>query len=296
MNILSLGDLLLDVVIQYDPSTGEADNTPEALQLWPGGSAANFAVGAARHGANVSYVSQVGRDWSGDMLVRSLEAEGVLPYVRVVDDTPTGRVLVMVDHAGVRRMFSYPGASANLDPDDLDPSWFRNLDAFHLTGYSFLRTGPSAAAFRALDLARTNASPLCTLDPNPSHLIAGYGPTRYRDLLHDLQFDIIFPSLEEGRLLSTLSEPESIAADLLNLSPLVALTMGADGCIIANRTTQQPTHFPAHTPTQVVDTTGAGDAFAAAFVIEYIATQNWHTAARKANQTAAQTVSRNGAR
>lgn len=298
MNLLSLGDLLLDVVIHYDPLTGEADNSPDAVQLWPGGSAANFAVGAARQGANVSYISRVGRDWSGDMLVRSLEAEGIIPYVRVVDDTPTGRVLVMVGPDGVRRMFSYPGASADIDPDDFDLSWFRNLDAFHLTGYSFLRQGPRAAAHRALELARANGSPLCTLDPNPGHLIVDYGPDLYRDLLQSLQFDVIFPNLDEGRLLTNETDAEAVANDLLALSPLVVLTLGADGCLIANRlsSNNQPTHVPAHTPARVIDTTGAGDAFAAAFVIEYISTSDYHRAAEKANQVASQVVARSGAR
>lgn len=296
MNLLSLGDLLLDVVIQYNPQTGEADHSPDAVQLWPGGSAANFAVWASRLGGNVTYISQVGHDWSGDMLVRSLEAEGVTPYVRVIDDVPTGRVLVMVDPDGTRRMFSYPGASAALDPADLDPAWFRNVDAFHLTGYSFLREGPRAAAHRALTLAREQGSPVCTLDPNPSHLIVDYGVAQYRDLLQTLQFDIIFPNLEEGVLLTNLSDPPEIAAALLDLSPLVVLTLGSDGCLIADRLTSQTYHAPAVIPPAVLDTTGAGDAFAAAFVIEYIATHDYRQAAQKANQIASQVVSRCGAR
>ena len=302
MNLLSLGDLLLDVVIRYDPSTGEADTSPDAVQLWPGGSAANFAVWAARGGANVGFISQVGRDWSGDMLVRSLEAEGVLPYVRVVDDTSTGRVLVMVGPDGVRRMWSYPGASAAIDADDIDPTWFRDLAAFHLTGYSFLREGPRAAAFHALKLARASGSTLCTLDPNPSHLISDFGPTRFRDLLRDLQFDIIFPNLEEGRLLSGETEPERVVTDLLALSPLVVLTLGEDGCLVgisddsSSHYSPRLIRVPATTVEKVADTTGAGDAFAAAFVIEYLSTHDPLIAAQAANRQAATVVTRTGAR
>lgn len=296
MNILSLGDLLLDVVIRYDPVSGEADMEPDAVQLWPGGSAANFAVWAARCGANVQFVSRVGRDWSGEMLVRSLDNAGVVAHVRVADDLPTGRVLVMVDHQGVRRMWSYPGTSATLSPDDLDPAWFRRLDAFHLTGYSLLREGPRAAALRALELARSESSALCTLDPNPSHLIVDYGTGRYRDLLLALQFDVIFPNVEEGRLLSGEDEPDRIAGSLLALSPLVVLTLGADGCMVAERGKAGVARFPASPIEQARDTTGAGDAFAAAFMVEYLAGRDWHSAARKANQCAAEVVARVGAR
>src|SRR3954471_16337076 len=150
--IVSLGDLLLDVVVRYDPGSGEADTTPDAVQLWPGGSAANFAVWASRLGADVRYVSRVGRDLPGDILVRSLEDAGVTPAVRVVDSPPTGRVLVMVDPDGSRRMWSYPGASATVAVEDLDPAWFSNVDAFHLTGYSLMRDGPREAATEALRL------------------------------------------------------------------------------------------------------------------------------------------------
>jgi sugar/nucleoside kinase (ribokinase family) len=302
MNILSLGDLLLDVVIRYDPATGEADTASDAVQLWPGGSAANFAVWAARAGANVGFISQAGRDWAGDMLVRSLEAEGVAPYVRVVDDTPTGRVLVMVDPDGVRRMWSYPGASAAIDADDVDASWFRDLHAFHLTGYSLLRAGPRAAALRALRLARANPSTLCTLDPNPPHLISDYGPNLYYETLRDLQFDIIFPNLEEGALLSGETNPHRIATALLALSPLVVLTLGEQGCLVARRAGSAPD--PSHMLTmvevasipKVLDTTGAGDAFAAGFVIEYLRTHDPLASAQAANRLAATVVSRVGAR
>jgi len=296
MNILSLGDLLLDVVIRYDPVAGEADAGPDAVQLWPGGSAANFAVWAARCGADVQFVSRVGRDWSGEMLIRSLESAGAVAHVRVADDLPTGRVLVMVDHEGVRRMWSYPGTSATLHPDDLDPAWFHGLDAFHLTGYSLLREGPRAAALRAFELARSDSSALCTLDPNPSHLIVDYGISRYRDLLRALQFDVIFPNVEEGRLLSGEDEPDRIAGSLLALSPLVVLTLGADGCMVAERGKDDVTRFPASSTEQARDTTGAGDAFAAAFVVEYLAGKDWHSAAQKANQCAAEVVARVGAR
>lgn len=302
MNVLSLGDLLLDLVVRYDPLSGEADAAPEAVQLWPGGSAANFAVWAARCGASVRFVSRVGRDLPGETLIRSLEDESIIPSVRVVDDLSTGRVLVMVDPEGTRRMWSYPGASATISPDDLDPAWFYNLDAFHLTGYSLLREGPSAAALHALHLARAHGSPLCTLDPNPPHLIAGFGPGRFRDILKQVQFDIIFPNLEEARLLTTEDAPEAMAADLLSLSPVVVLTLGEQGCLIAASAGAGLKYAPMilrvePAPVQTVrDVTGAGDAFAAAFVVEYLRTDDLRASAQVANNLAAQVVSRVGAR
>ena len=292
--ILSMGDLLLDLVVRFDPGSGEVDTAPDAVQLWPGGSAANFAVWAAREGGAVRFVSRAGRDFSGEMLIRSLQEEGVKPAVRLVDDPPTGRVLVMVDNAGARRMWSYPGASSTLAPEDLDPAWFSDLDALHLTGYSLLREGPRAAALEAIRLARASSAAICTLDPNPPHLISEFGPQRYRDMLADSQFDIIFPNIEEGRLLTGRDEPREIASDLLALSPLVVLTLGEHGCLVATR---DGLFSVGAEPVETVrDVTGAGDAFAAGFVVEYLKSKDLHSAARAANRLAARVVSRVGAR
>ena len=168
MKILSIGDLLLDVVVRYDPALGEADAGPDAVRIEPGGSAANFAVQAARLGAQTCFVSRVGRDWAGDMLVRSLQAEGVVPQVLTIDEEPSGRVLVMVDPQGHRRMWSYPGASRTLHPDDLDPAWFSNLDAFHLTGYSLLREGREQPPTGRLHWPEPGALPSARSTPTPA--------------------------------------------------------------------------------------------------------------------------------
>jgi ribokinase len=319
MNILSLGDLVLDLLIRFDPLCGETDAAPDAVQLWPGGSAANFAVWAARLGATVQFVSRVGRDWPGEMLIHSLEAEGIGHHVSVVDEPSTGRVLVIIDNVGVRRMWPYPGASATISPEDLDPTWFRDLDAFHLTGYSLLRDGPRAAALQALRLARAYGTPICTLDPNTPHLIVDFGPRPFREMLAQLQFDMIFPSIEEGQLLSGLDDAEAIAVDLLELSPLVVLTMGERGCLVVERENWErgrlrgasaeeiSTRLRAkpkasellRVPAQrvnVLDATGAGDAFAASFVVEYFGTADLYTAAQMANHLAAEVVCRVGAR
>lgn len=294
MNILSLGDLLLDMLVRYDPAVGEVDLGADAVQLHPGGSAANFAVQAARLGANVRFASRVGRDMAGEMLVRSLEREGVTASVRAMVGETTGRVLVMVDHAGNRRMWSYPGASASIRPSDLDPGWFDGLDAFHLTGYSLLREGPRAAAHEAIRLARASGTTFCTLDPNPPHLISDYGPARFRDLLAQLPFDIIFPNLEEGILLSGEQAPDAIASSLLDIALIVVLKLGERGCLVA---TEDARHLlPAAPIERAVDATGAGDAFAAAFVVQYLAHHDLIAAAQAANELAAQVVSRPGAR
>ena len=292
MKILSIGDLLLDIVVRYDPASAEEDASPDMVQVLPGGSAANFAVHAARLGANVLFVSRVGPDWAGEMLARSLASEGVQSHIKVVDEA-TGRVLAMVDSRGRNRMWSYPGASGTISPDDLDPSWFVGLDAFHLTGYSLLRDRPRAAALRALELARQNGEPFCTLDPNPAHLMSDFGPSRFREMVESLHFDAIFPNLAEGRLLSDKERPDEIVSDLLVVAPIVVLTMGEEGCIAARDRERIKVEAA---PATLIDTTGAGDAFAAGFVVEYLNTRDLHSAALSAGRLASHVVGKIGAR
>lgn len=292
--LLVLGDMLLDVVITGDLRA--AREAPGAVQLYAGGSAANFAVGAARAGAAVRFVGRVGDDLAGRLLVDELTRAGVTPAVRVTPDSPTGTVLVLtdIDGQGGNRMLSEAGASRTIAPADLDPAWFAGLAGLHLTGYSFLRAGPAPAARRALTLARAAGGVICSMDPAPAHLIHEYGPARFRALLADLRFDVLFPNLEEGQALTGLTDPAAVLAALRPLAPLVVLTLGPAGCLVAGDA-PPPAAIPA-VPGPVVDTTGAGDAFAAGFMTAYLRARDPLRAAEAGARAAAAIVGRVGPR
>ena len=302
--------MLLDVVITGDVSV--AREAHGAVQLYAGGSAANCAVGAARAGAAVRFVGRVGDDLAGRLLVAELERAGVEACVRVAPGVPTGTVLVLgdIDGQGGNRMLSEAGASATLDPADLDPAWFAGLAGLHLTGYSFLRPGPAPAAHAALAQARA-ASPglMCSMDPAPGHLIEDYGPDRFRDLLAALRFDVLFPNLDEGRLITGLDDPAAVAVALRALAPVVALTLGPAGCLIAfdcglriadcGIVAEDGDTVVVHVPavaTPVVDTTGAGDAFAGGFLAAYLRGRDPVAAGQAGVLAAAEVVARVGPR
>jgi sugar/nucleoside kinase (ribokinase family) len=208
-------------------------------------------------------------------------------------------------------MLSEAGASRTLAPTDLDPAWFAGLAGLHLTGYSFLREGPAPAARQALALARSAAGDVvCSMDPAPAHLIEDYGPARFRDLLAALHFDVLFPNLEEGQVITGLTEPDAVLAALRALAPLVVLKLGPGGCLVAwdhaqpGATTAAAAHSarrpsPAAIPAvagPVVDTTGAGDAFAAGFMTAYLRARDPLRAAQAGVQAAAAIVGRVGPR
>jgi sugar/nucleoside kinase (ribokinase family) len=307
--ILVLGDMLLDVVVTGDLQA--AREAQGAVQLYAGGSAANFAVGAARAGAAVRFVGRVGDDLAGRLLVDELARAGVNPAVQITPGVPPGTVLVLadVDGHGGNRMLSEVGASGTLTPADLDPAWFAGLAGLHLTGYSFLRPGPAPAARHALALARSAAGGIvCSMDPAPAPLIRAFGPHRFRAQLADLRFDVLFPNLEEGQVITGETEPQAVLAALCALAPLVALKLGPAGCLVAwnpDRTDlihlppsairHPPSAIPAR-PGPVVDTTGAGDAFAAGFMVAYLRRRDPVRAAQAAVEAAAAIVSRVGPR
>src|SRR5205823_6020833 len=117
----------------------------------------------------------------------------------------------------------------------------------------------------------------------------------FRETLAQLRFDILFPNLEEGRLLTGREAPEDVAASLLEISPIVTLTLGVDGCLVA--TQAETFRVQAHPIRAAVDATGAGDAFAAAFVVAYINhNHDLREAAEAGNRLAANVVSRPGGR
>jgi ribokinase len=110
-----------------------------------------------------------------------------------------------------------------------------------------------------------------------------------------MELGILFPNIEEGQLISGKTAPHDVAAALLDIAPVVALKLGERGCIVRTRS-GDPFDQPAAPADTVLDVTGAGDAFAAAFLVEYLRSRDLHASARAATALAAQVVSRVGAR
>ena len=300
LSIVAMGDLVFDVLVQSneDELSLESDITARII-VRPGGSAANFAVQAARllgEGGRVSFISKVGNDDSGTALVQSLEREGVQPQVAVEQTgQPSGTVLVFVNRSGRRTMVTDPGASRTLTVAELEANadLLTHCHAFHLTSYSLFTEPPRSAALRACQLAHQGGA-FVSLDPSSHHLIETLGRDRYAALAQAVAPDIFLSNLDEGRLLCGEQEPKAMAQALHRFAPIVALKLGVDGCIVSQRDGAMQ-HIPT-VPTAAIDTTGAGDAFDAAFVVGYLQSGDPVAAGTLANSVAAGVVGRLGAR
>jgi sugar/nucleoside kinase (ribokinase family) len=283
--------MVLDAVVSGDLSA--AREARGAFALYPGGSAANFAVGVARAGVRIRFIGKTGDDVAGRLLVGELlrhEVDARLVTSRAV---PTGYVLVMHEASGATRMISDPGASGTLTPQELEEAWFEGIDAFHVTAYSVLREGPRAATLEALRLAKLrNPQALLTLDPAPAHLI-GEARSWFWSFLEEHRFHILFPNYEEGVALTEKTDPLAIVSALAPLAPVVVLKLGEEGCLVASE--GATVRYPI-VPGPVVDTTGAGDAFAAGFVAEYATSRHIEASARAGAAAATAVIGRMGAR
>jgi sugar/nucleoside kinase (ribokinase family) len=226
MTLVVLGDLMVDVVARIADPLAHASDTPARISVQGGGSAANTAAWAASIGTDVALVCRVGDDDRGRTAVAELR--GVDVHATVDSEWPTGTCIVLVEPGGERTMLPDPGA--NDGPLGEIPFG----DHLHVVGYALLREGPRASALAAIERARA-AGMTVSVDPSSWALLRpGAIPP----------VDLLLPNERE--------------AEYLDGGEMV-VKLGAGGARWGE------VHVAAE-PVEVVDTTGAGDAFAAGFL------------------------------
>ncbi len=278
--VLVLGDLNLDVRAEVPQDVPWGEEARTLVQVTPGGSAGNFARAARREGADVLFIGCVGDDAIGDLLVESLETLGIETCVKRATG-PSGTILAL--WKGVERtMFCSRGANDGLDAAWIEEALFVKADHLHLSGYAFLSSTQRTAARRAIALARKRGLTI-SVDPPPASLIRDFGVTAFRDELASVNW--IFPNLEEGRTLSGKRAPERIVDSLAQSFAVGALTLGGEGSLAWSGSKRSHAKV---TTIATADTTGAGDAFAAGFVVMYLRTHDIQQAVERGNGLATQ--------
>ena len=234
----TLGDLLLDVIVRLDGPLVTGADRPARTLVCAGGQAANVAAWAAALGAEARFVGKRGADAAGELAARELRGHGV-----EVAGPAEGRngVVVSLADGGDRSMASDRGSATGLRADELEAGWLE-CDALHVSGYALHHEPVAAAAQRAAGLARA-AGARVSLDLGAWPAI----DERFRERAGALAPDLVFAD-----------EREREAFGALDASWVVK--RGARGIVVDGEA------FPA-VPTEVVDTTGAGDALAAGFLV-----------------------------
>ena len=255
MTVVVVGDVATDVVAVLSGVPAPGSDRPASIRTRGGGAGANVAVHLAQLGMPVLLAGCIGDDAAGAGLVAELTAAGVGLALRTVPGASTGTIVSLVESDGQRSMLADRGANLDLRPDDVSPSVPGGH--LHLSGYTLLDPGPRAAGLAALAAARS-ASCTVSVDPASTGPLAAYGVERW--LADTAGATVLLPNADEARLLTGCTDPADAARALAERHPVVAVSLGADGALWASG--ELLLHRPAH-PADVVDTTGAGDAFAA---------------------------------
>jgi sugar/nucleoside kinase (ribokinase family) len=240
---VTFGDLLLDVIVRLSQPLAEGADADAVTQLGPGGQAANVAAWVAELGGGARFVGKLADDEAGRTARTALERYGVDVRGPLVAGR-TGTVVSLVGVDGGRTMASDRGVSPDFRADELDPAWLEGCTHLHLPGYSLLRSPIDDAALRAAELA-----PSVSVDLSSWSAIRDFGPARFRERLQALGPEVVFANDEEERILGGPLEGTEWVSKL-----------GSRGARFGD------VELPA-VAADVVDTTGAGDALAAGYLV-----------------------------
>jgi sugar/nucleoside kinase (ribokinase family) len=282
LDIVAIGDAIVDVIATCDdafiaehglPKGGmQLLTTDEARDLYAamgpgreisGGSAANSMAGAAALGLNAAFVGQVADDQFGTIFAHDMRSLGVrFETPPIADPPPTGRCLILVTPDAQRTMNTHPGASHELTPAALHPDMIRSASVTFLEGYLWGPERPRAAMLEAARIAHSAARTVAfTLSES---LCIGDRRDGVLGMIEAGTVDLLFGNEDEVRHLTSCGSLGDCIADLSNHVRTLVITRGAHGAIaIENGERVEISAAPVE---RIVDTTGAGDLFAAGFL------------------------------
>ena len=285
--IVVLGDLMVDVVVRLSGPLARGSDVPARIGLHGGGSAANAAAWLAAAGTEPVLIARIGDDERGRSARDELRAAGVDARLAVDPELSTGTCLVLVGPDGERTMAPDPGANEALRDADLPDELLAAGGHLHVSGYALLRDGSRPAAREAI--ARAHAAGMSvSVDPSSSALLSA-------DFLdHAEGATLLLPNASEAHALTGDSDPELAARELARRFGEVVVTLGAAGALWTDG--EAVLRAAAEPVESVVDSTGAGDAFAAGLLGERIRGAGVAEALAAGSRLAARAVASPGAR
>jgi sugar/nucleoside kinase (ribokinase family) len=286
--ILCIGDLALDVISQLKEPINYGNDTASKISSHPGGQAANVATWITRTNSRAHLVARTGNDPVGFALISDLDKYGVEHLNLMHSGRPTGVVVILVDANGERTMFPDNGANADLEVSDLPP--LDDIDGVYLSGYALLDFRSREAVLAMIKKIKAAGKPIY-FDPTTTGAMKIV--SRDEVLSWVAHMDGILLNSEEAMYLGDSTDLEIAEKNLQKYTPLVVIKLGSKGALAVNG--NESAKVSAVT-TNVVDTTGAGDSFAAGFIPKWLETSDLTQALSAGAALAAKCVSSVGAR
>jgi sugar/nucleoside kinase (ribokinase family) len=228
-----------------------------------GGSAANTMAGLASLGATGAFLGKVKRDRLGEIFASDMSAIGLRYRTKKAEGGPaTGCCLIAVTPEGERSMSTYLGANLEFSVGDLDAQDIQDADVLYIEGYLWDAPLAREACLKAIEIAKHSGTKVAFTISDP--FVAGRYREDFLEMLSGRNFDILFANEEEAKSLFEVDEFDQVFQRVHDWGGIGALTRSEKGCVIA---CDGDVHVIDAAPVdRVVDTTGAGDQFAAGFL------------------------------
>ena len=282
--VLVVGDVMTDVIVVPEGPIVKGSDRRATVRSRPGGSGANQAVWLGAMGADVVFAARVGADDKA-MYENYFRGLGVVPVLAGDREQPSGVLVTIVDPDGERSFLTDRGANLNLSPDDLNASLLDDIGMVMVSGYSFFAPGPRAAV-QGLFAAAQARGIAVAVDPASVGFLVEVGAAQFLDWTHGA--DWIFANEGEAEALTGIVGYEAQMRALGERFGTVLIKRGRLGAALGGRDGVRVL-LPAPMVT-VVDSTGAGDAFAAGFIAAHLAGENEATALAKGIAAGAKAV------
>lgn len=313
LDVLAIGDAVVDVIASADDSllieeglvkgSMQVLDAEGATRLYAkmeqarevsGGSAANTMAGVAALGGRAGFVGQVADDQLGEIFTHDIRAHGVeFTTPPIAGGAPTGRCLILVTPDAQRTMNTYRGAAHELSVAALDPAQIERAAILYLEAYLWRSEGPRAAMAEAMRIARAagrkiafTLSDIACIVPHRAEVMA---------MLDGGEIDLLFANDAEIRALAGIDDRAAAIAAIEPKVPLLVVTCGAEGALAARGGARVSVPI-ARIGGGVVDTTGAGDLFAAGFLFGQARGMELEANLRVGAIAAAEVISHFGAR
>ncbi len=280
---------MMDVSAVIDSEIAFGGDTSASISSQGGGAAANVATWLAFNKQSVYFVARVGDDQPGEFLLAELDKYGVAHPNKKYPDQKTGTVVVIIHDSGERTMFPDSGAISGLSKSDLPP--LVGIDAVFISGYALINPKSRNSAFEIMQSIHSAGIPI-VLDPGTVGALRSVPSSQINEWL--ALSDILILNQEEAHFIANDDELEGALIKLAKLTPLVVVKQGSKGSTaIYDRV--MISEVPA-LPIDAIDTTGAGDAFAAGFMAKWFENEDLDEAIQYGGESARICIQKVGAR